>query len=254
MGCRPFEPNSSLASFPISVSALRIAYTLFLICIGSGLIQAQLYLLLSIRTPPGQWLPSPTDIANHFYVKKIPLLKKAIDGNMSEYIDSNDDREDFYRWMKAMAPRPMYEKRIQEILEDSCVECHAPDGDAFFADFTHYEGIRRVAIFSYLPYLRARLRLSHPHMLAIPLFMLPIVLGLLFTPLNRHWKLGLMCAPFLGVFIDISAWFLTMVFPWGAWFILLGGGLSAGSVFAAMGVNLYFLWRPQQISCRRGLK
>jgi hypothetical protein len=244
MGCRPFKPHSVIADLPLSVSALRIAYTLFLVSVGFGLVQAQLYLLLSIRTSQGQWFPSPQDIANHFYVKKIPLLKKAIDGNMSEYIDSNDDRQALYQWMKAMAPRNVYEKRIKEILEDSCVECHAPNEEAFFADFTKYEGIQKVAIFSYVPYLRARLRISHPHMLAIPLFMLPIVLGLLFTPLKTNWKIALMALPFLGVLLDISSWFLTMVFPWGAWFILLGGGMTAFSVVLAILLNLYFLWRP----------
>ncbi|MBT3784254.1 hypothetical protein HOF92_04700 [bacterium] len=221
---------------------VRLCVTFFLLCIAMGVVQAQLYLNLTVKSDPNSLFPSYQDIQDHFYVKKVPILRRAIDTNMSKYVETEEDREAFYQFMKDKAPQDQYEKVLQPILEFSCVDCHSQGGEASFADYTNYEGIRAKAIFSYWPYIRRRLRISHPHMLAIPLFILPLALGLWFTPLSARVKGILMSLPFVGVLVDISSWFLTMAVPTGSALIVLGGGITAGSVVMILLAELYFLW------------
>lgn len=221
---------------------LKFAFSLFISCIVLGLLQAHLYLKLEVEKGDTSFFPSTKKIQDHFFVEKIPILRKAIDTNMSQYVESPEDRELFYRFMEEKAPRELYEKELKPVLEYSCLECHSEGGEAYNDDFSTYEGISQKAIFSYQPYLKKRLKIAHPHMLTIPLFLLPLSLAIWFTPLGEKTRGILMSMPFCGVIIDISSWFLTMFYKQGAWLVLLGGTLTALGTITNLMVLCYFLW------------
>lgn len=221
---------------------LKIAFSLFITCIALGLFQAHLYLKLEVEKGDSSFLPSIEKIQNHFYVEKIPVLRKAIDTNMSQYIDSPEDRELFYTFIREKAPRPLYETKLKPVLEYSCLECHSEGGEASSEDFSTYEGIAKKAIFSYQPYIKKRLKIAHPHMLTIPLFLLPLSLAIWFTPLHEKTRGILMSMPFCGVILDICSWFVAMFYKQGAWLVLAGGTLTALGTITNLMVLFYFLW------------
>lgn|GEM_PF-1030159 len=222
--------------------SLKVAFSLFLGSMLFGLFLAEAYLVLRLSGSESK-VPGVKKVQEHFFVKKHPLLRIAIDGSMKEYVETQEERQMLLDFMEKKAPKEMYEEeKFKEFLEYSCIDCHSPDGEASFADFTKFENLKEVAIFTYRPYLKKRLRIAHPHMLAIPLLLLPIVLALAFTPLTEKWKLVWMSLPLIGVLLDISFWFVTMVYPWGAYFIMLGGAMTIGGALCAIGLNLYYLW------------
>jgi len=232
-----------LADLP---TPLKICLSLFFVCIALGVFQAQLYLRFKIGNDSAALLPSVKEVENHFFVEKIPILRRAIDTNMSEYVETEEDRKLFYTFMEKKAPRELYETQLKPVLEFSCLECHSEGGEAASMDFSTYEGIRKKAIFSYRPHIRQRLKIAHPHMLAIPLFLLPLALGIWFTPLKERTRGILMAMPFCGVILDISAWFLTMYYKKGVWLILIGGGITTLGVFMSLLVVFYSLWIAQR--------
>ena len=76
---------------------------------------------------------------------------------------------------------------------------------------------------------------------------IPTVLLLALSALSSRTKTFLMGAPLLGTFLDISGWFLTMIFPSAALMIMVGGILCHGGTYLAIVVNLYYLWFYQPL-------
>ena len=221
---------------------LKATISLFLICITFGMIQGQAYLILVMSDSQQKALPVIDSIARHYYVPPVPILKNAIDGSMKDEVETDEDRKVLESWMKAGAPRKMYDDKVREIIARSCIDCHSPGGEAEFSDFGSFEKLQSLAIFSYKPYIKKRLRMAHPHMLTIPLYILPTVLLLSLTPLSSRTKTCLMTIPLLGILIDVTGWFITMVTPSAAILVLIGGILCHVGTYVAIALNLYYLW------------
>ena len=233
-----------LHQFPL---AFKVTFSLFLLCVSFGMLQGQAYMILVLGGDGRISVPRLGDISKHYYVPPVPILQHAIDGSMKDEVETLEDRKILEEWMRAGAPKSMYDEKVHEIIERSCIDCHSPGGDAEFANFENFDNIKKLAIFSYKPYLKKRLRVAHPHMLAIPVFILPTVLLLGLSALSSRTKIFLMGAPLLGTFLDISGWFLTMVFPSAALMIMVGGILCHGGTYLAIVVNLYYLWFYQPL-------
>ena len=222
--------------------AFKITFSLFLLCIGFGMLQGQAYLVLVLNNDGEISAPGLDSITKHYYVPPVPILQHAIDGSMKDEVETSEDRKILEDWMAAGAPKSMYEEKVHEIIERSCIDCHSTGGEAEFSNFENFKELQKLAIFSYKPYLKKRLRKAHPHMLAIPVFILPTVLLLGFTALSHRAKIFFMGAPLLGAFVDVLGWFVTMVYPSAAFMILIGGMLCHGGTYFAMLINIYHLW------------
>ena len=222
--------------------ALKITFSLFLLCVAFGMLQGQAYILLVLNGDGEISAPRLGDISKHYYVPPVPLLQHAIDGSMKDEVETPEDRKILEDWMAAGAPKTMYEEKVREVIERSCIDCHSPGGEAEFSNFENFDQLQKLAIFSYKPYLKKRLRKAHPHMLAIPVFILPTVLLLGLSALSYPIKIFLMGAPLLGTFLDVLGWFITMIFPSAALMIVVGGIMCHGGTYLAIFINFYYLW------------
>lgn len=221
---------------------LKATISIFLICITFGMLQGQAYLMLVMSDSQQKALPVLDSISKHYYVPPVPILKHAIDGSMKDEVETDEDRKILEEWMEAGAPKQMYDEQVREIIERSCIDCHSPGGEAEFSDFEDFENLQKLAVFSYKPYIKKRLRMAHPHMLTIPLYILPTVLLLSLTHLSSSTKMGLMTIPLLGILIDVTGWFITMVTPSAAVLVLVGGILCHVGTYVAIALNFYYLW------------
>ena len=150
--------------------AFKITFSLFLLCIGFGMLQGQAYLVLVLNNDGEISAPGLDSIMKHYYVPPVPILQHAIDGSMKDEVETPEDRKILEDWMAAGAPKSMYEEKVHEIIERSCIDCHSTGGEAEFSNFENFKELQKLAIFSYKPYLKKRLRKAHPHMLAISSF------------------------------------------------------------------------------------
>ncbi|MCO4779003.1 MAG: hypothetical protein KC471_01330 [Flavobacteriaceae bacterium] len=221
----------------------KCSWSLLLISLLWGYTQSIFYVAL-VTTDKLQ-TPNPSQVKNHFEIKKQPLLKSMLEGSMSEYLDSDEDRQAFYIWMKNGAQQPEYNNKVKEIVNFSCIECHQPGEKAEFANFENFEVIQSTAIYSYLPHLKKILRKSHPHALSISLLILPFILSLQLWPISSHSKIVLSCTPYIGLILDISGWFLMLVHPSSFWLILFGGGLTTSLIYILGFGSLYHIWWVQ---------
>lgn len=221
---------------------IKVTLSLFLLCITFGMIQGQAYLIMVMSETDNNDKSVLESISEHYYVPTVPILKHAIDGSMKDEVETEDDRRVLEAWMNQGASEQFYEEKVREIIQRSCIDCHSPGGDAEFANFENFENLQKLAIFSYKPYIKKRLRMAHPHMLSIPLFILPTVLLLGLSALSDRTKMYLMGAPLLGTFVDVTGWFLTMFYPGVAIMILIGGVLCHVGTYTAILLNFYYLW------------
>lgn len=222
--------------------AFKITFSLFLLCVGFGMLQGQAYIVLVMNSDGEISAPGLHSIKKHYYVAPVPILQHAIDGSMKDEVETPEDRKVLEEWMAAGAPKSMYEEKVHEIIERSCIDCHSPGGEAEFSNFEDFDVLQKLAIFSYKPYLKKRLRMAHPHMLAIPVFILPTVLLLGLSALSHRAKICLMGAPLLGTLVDVLGWFITMIYPSAALMIVIGGIMCHGGTYLAIFINLYHLW------------
>ncbi|PCJ21545.1 MAG: hypothetical protein COB02_02815 [Candidatus Cloacimonadota bacterium] len=221
--------------------SLKILISLVLICLCIGLIQGYLYLNLKSQNKDLKKTPLQ-QIEKRFYVPKISILEYKIKGSMRKYLETEEEYNLVYQWIKKKGNDQFYTEKVAVIIEESCIDCHSPDEKASFADFTDYQTLKSTTIFSYKPYLISMLRKAHPHMLMIPFIFLPLSLLIYFTPLASGKKSLLINAPFIFILIDINSWFLTIFNKNFSIFILIGGGLQALIFFINLFICFYYLW------------
>ena len=66
---------------------------------------------------------------------------------------------------------------------------------------------------------------------------------------------GVVATPFVCVVLDVGAWYITKIYEWFAWVVMLAGGVM-GMCFAFMWVvSMYQMWfskLPSQVAAERG--
>ncbi|MCO4783190.1 MAG: hypothetical protein KC646_12770 [Candidatus Cloacimonetes bacterium] len=227
--------------------SVKILISLVLLCLCIGLFQGYLYLNLKSSTSSTK-VSAVQSIQNKFFVPKTPLLEYKIKGSMRTYFETEEDFKTMLTWVKKKGDDQFYETKVATIVEDSCLDCHAPNEKAYFADYTNYSNLKDTTVFKYRPYLVSMLRKSHPHMLMIPFLFIPFSILLFYSPLIGFKKGFLMNAPYVFILIDINAWFATMIFKEAAIFILIGAFFQLILFFINLFVSLYYLWfyKPTQ--------
>lgn len=228
--------------------SLKTLISLILLCLCIGLLQGYFYLNLKSSNSTNN--SSALDkVEKKFFVPKIPLLEYKIKGSMRTYFETKEDFEIMMNWIQQKGDDKYYDDKVSTIVEDSCVDCHAPNEKAYFADYTNYANLKETTVFKYKPYIISLLRKSHPHMLMIPFIFLPLSILLYFSPLYGFKKYFLMNSPFLFILLDINGWFLTMVIKEAAVLILLGAFFQIVLFFVNLFLCLYYLWvyKPKEV-------
>ncbi|HHM05300.1 MAG TPA: hypothetical protein ENJ19_06100 [Gammaproteobacteria bacterium] len=220
----------------------RLLYTAFLLLMGVGYLMALTYLYTSHEGHDGKPGLSVQDIVDTYYGNRSGTrLEAALRGPMAAYIDVND-RHVMVEWLKSGAPEADYASRILPILEKTCLSCHVQDSGLGIPDFSTYAGLHEVAQVDTGESLHTLVRLSHIHLFGIGLIAFGIGLIFRYVSLWPWLKNTLQVLPFVAIFADILAWFLTKWDPVYAYTVIAAGAVLGMSWAVQILLSLYQIW------------
>jgi len=221
----------------------KLLYTAFLLLMGTGYLMALVYLYTSHEGHDDKPGVSIEDIAENYYGNRSGTrLEAAIRGPMAGYIQQTEDRHHIVAWLKSGAPEADYRMTVRPILEKSCVQCHSPASGLKVPDLSTYQGLQTVAEVDTGESLHTLMKLSHIHLFGIGLVALGIGLIFRLAAVTTWLKAALMVSPFVAIFADILAWFLTKWDPFYAYTVVLAGVLLGLAWAAQILISLYQLW------------
>lgn len=220
----------------------KLLYTSFILLAGLGYLMAISYLYSSYSGIDGKPGLSIEDVAENYYGNRSGTrLEAAIRGPMAGYI-SNDQRNEIVGWLKSGALEQGYNSIVKPILSESCVMCHTAGSGVGAPDFTSFAGIQKVAEVDTGVSLHSLMRVSHIHLFGIALVAFAIGLVFRFALLAPWFQYTLTLLPFVAIFIDIAAWFLTKWDPIYAYTVVTAGALLGLSWAFQILISLYQIW------------
>lgn len=218
-------------------------YTAFLLLMGIGYLMALVYLYTSHEGHDGKPGLSVEDIVDTYYGNRSGTrLEAAVRGPMAAYVQQDADRYEIVAWLKSGAPESGYRTTVRPILERSCLQCHSPAAGLKIPDLSTYAAIKTVADVDTGESLHTLMKLSHIHLFGIGLVALGIGLIFRFAAMPLWLKATLMVLPFVAVFADILAWFLTKWDPVYAYTVIAAGVLLGLAWAGQILICVYQLW------------
>ncbi len=222
----------------------RLLYSSFLLLVGIGYLMALGYLYLTHAGLNGQPGISVEDIAISYYGNRSGTrMEQMLRGPMGAYSKPLETAL-IVAWLQDGAPRQGYKAVARPILKEECFRCHsgAMAKSLNIPDFSTYRGVAPVTKVSRGASLLTLVKLSHIHLFGIGLLAFGVGLIFRLAILNRWLKWGLIVLPFLSVFADILAWFLTKWDPLYAWVVVIAGAGLGFALVAQILISLFELW------------
>ncbi|VAW84972.1 hypothetical protein MNBD_GAMMA18-2412 [hydrothermal vent metagenome] len=214
----------------------------FLLIAGFAYLMALAYLYTSYEGIDGKPGLSVEDVADNYYGNRSGTrLESALRGAMAGYIEIKD-RDQVVAWLKSGATETDYERIIKPIFDERCIACHSATSGLQIPDLSSYEGIKQVANVDTGVSLHSLMKVSHIHLFGIALVALGIGLVFRFALLPAWFQHTLTLLPFIAVFIDIAAWFLTKWDPVYAYTVIIAGGMLGLSWALQILISLYQIW------------
>jgi len=222
----------------------RLLYTAFLLLVGVGYLMALVYLYTSHEWHDGKPGLSVQDIVDNYYGNRSgSRLEAAIRGPMASYIQT-PDRHVVVEWLQAGAPERDYSTRIHPIFEKTCLKCHLSASGMNVPDFSNYAGLREFTKVDTGESIHTLMKLSHIHLFGISLVALAIGIIFRHAKLLSWLKCTLVLLPFIAVFADILAWFLTKWDPVYAYTVISAGAALGAAWATQIFISLYQMWLP----------
>ncbi len=222
----------------------KLLYTAFLLLVGLGYLMALVYLYTSHAGHDGKPGLSIEDIAENYYGNRSgSRLEEALRGPMARFINV-DDRNEIILWLRNGAPQADYEPKIRPILAKKCLECHAPPTlvEEKMPNLSIWEGVQQVAQVDTGVAVHTLMKLSHIHLFGIGLVLLGVGLIFRLASLPGWLKYTFILTPFVAVFVDVLAWFLTKWDPHYAYTIVVAGTALGLALAAQILISLYQIW------------
>jgi hypothetical protein len=220
----------------------KLLYTGFLLLIGTGYLMAMVYLYTSHEGHDGNPGVSVEDIVDTYYGNRSGTrLEAAMRGPMAGYL-KRGDRDQIVAWLNSGGGEQGYSKTVRPILEQSCLACHGPASGLPVPDLSTFEGISTVAEVDTGQSLHTLMKLSHIHLFGIGLVALAIGFIFCLAAMPTWLKATLVVLPFVAVFVDILAWFLTKSDPIYAYTIIVSGAVLGLAWAVQILVSLYQIW------------
>lgn len=221
----------------------KLFYTLFLLLMGTGYLMAMVYLYTSHKGNDGKPGLSIEDVADTYYGNRSGTkLEAAIRGSMARYFKQLSHRHEIVAWLKNGAPENKYNTTIRPILKKICLQCHNPTSALKVVDLSSYEGMKEVVKIDTGISLHTLMKLSHIHLFGIGLVALAIGFIFRLAVLDGRIKATLLALPFLAIFADILAWFLTKWDPIYAYVVVISGVILGLAWAGQILISLYQLW------------
>jgi hypothetical protein len=156
------------------------------------------------------------------------LLQAFVENDMRVHTRSREEVEIVSTWARDGGGREGYDARVAKILDERCVGCHTPRGDASFRPLETFEQAQAAALAPSAPSFAKQLLTSKVHLVGIGL-----MIGAVATMFTRS-RLGrgragafIVATAFLGLFADFASWWLMRVDTGFAWGRLIGHGAMA---------------------------
>jgi len=170
----------------------------------------------------------------------IGMFYKLTERIEQERLEWEEERRILIEWVRKGAPEEDLDKKIMPIIKRRCASCHSQMPEL---DITKKEVLKKFTEVDKGISIKRLTLLSHVHLFGMSfLFML---IGFVFSfsiGINRVLKSVLIATPFVFQFIDILAWWLTKLWPWFAWFVIVGGfGYFLASGIMIL-ISLYQMW------------
>lgn len=221
---------------------LRVLFTCFLLTMGLGYLAAIYYLFLSQVDPHQKMgMSLVLGVAAKYYGERSGTrLESALRGTMSSRIDAAE-RDQIVSWLKGGATREGFEK-VKPILDRNCAACHSPASGLPVPPLTSFEEVSKFAQLDTGPTLNELARVSHVHLFGISfIFMLTGAIFALGETALR-WRATILALPYVAIWADIGAWWITKYEPVFAWVVVIGGAAIGLVLAAQIFIPLWEMW------------
>ncbi len=220
----------------------KLLYTSFLLLAGVAYLMALSYLYTSYDGIDGKSGLSVEDIAENYYGNRSGTrLESAIRGPMAGNIEI-EQRHRVVEWLKSGASEEGYKRTIQPIFAERCIVCHSASSGLQIPDLASFESVKQVANVDTGVSLHSLMKVSHIHLFGIALVALGIGLVFRFAMLPPWFQHMLTLLPFIAIFSDIAAWFLTKWDPIYAYTVVIAGAILGFAWAMQIIISLYQIW------------
>jgi len=236
--------------------SLRVLYTSALVILALGYLFALIYLFHAHAGRDGKPnMLSVEDIVIAYRGSgKGSRLEGALRGPMSTMLPA-DEVVSIIKWVQEGTDRAQYETAIKPLLDKRCASCH--DGsNPHLPNLIGYDNLKKMTEQDTGADIFTLVRVSHIHLFGFTFIF--FVIGLIFSHayLRPVWlKCAVIVTPFVCTILDVSAWYVTKLYAWFAWVVIIAG-LLMGLSFAYMWVvSMYQMWfspAPPQVVERQG--
>jgi len=222
----------------------RVLYTAALLILGMGYLFALLnvYFTYAGRAGGNPAMLTPEDlIVAYSGSGKGSRLESALRGPMAGMLPS-DERTTIMAWASEGAPRAVYDKSVAPLVEKRCASCH--DGsNPHLPNLMGFDNIKKLTEKDTGAAIATLVRVSHIHLFGLTFIF--FLVGLMFSHafVRPVWfKCAVVALPFVGVFVDVSSWYLIKLFhPFVYVEILAGATLASCFAFMVL-TSLYQMW------------
>ncbi|HEX8012302.1 MAG TPA: hypothetical protein VF814_15410 [Casimicrobiaceae bacterium] len=221
---------------------VRLLFTLFLLTIGLGYLSAITYLFL-VDVDPHQKMGMNIVAGitmKYAGTKGGTRLEAALRGSMSDRVPA-DDRDMIVHWIADGATAAGFEK-VKPIFTKACVPCHNPASGLPVPPLTSFEEVRKVAAVDTGPSISQLARVSHVHLFGISMIFL--LSGSIFalSEISGAWRALFIAIPYLAIWADIGAWWVTKYEPFFASVVIIGGAFMGLALGVQIFVSLWEMW------------
>ena len=220
----------------------RLFASSVLIVLGIGFLLAFVYLYAGEIQPHARKGEKLVEgVAKTYYGDRaVNRLESVLHGKMAENV-TKKELAAFHAWIAAGATEAGYAS-VAPIVTENCQSCHDKGGDS--PQITNYAEIRELVQYDTGVEIKSLAKLSHVHLLAIPLLF--FMLGSFFV--RTHWREGLkgvlVVMPFFGVLFDIAHWWITKRYESAALGIVVGGAMMGLGFTGQWVLTAAELWLP----------
>lgn len=221
----------------------KLLYSGFLMLVGIGYLMALTLIYFTDSKLDGKPGISVQDIADNYYGNRSGTrLEAAIRGPMAPQLNSLQERNKIVDWLKSGETRAQYQKVVQPILQKDCLQCHSPKSGLNIPDLSNYQGVMKVAQVDTGTSVATLVKLSHIHLFGIGLLLLSVGMIFRHAELSAVLKNTITIVPFVSVFVDIVAWYLTKWDPVYAYTVVVAGALLGLALAIQILLPLWQMW------------
>lgn len=221
----------------------KLLFSGFLLLVGVGYLMALTLIYFTDSALDGKPGISVQDIADNYYGNRSGTrLEGAIRGPMAPQLKTLEERNKIVDWLKSGESRSQFRKVVQPILQKDCLQCHSPKSGLNIPDLSSYQGVMKVAQVDTGTSIATLVKLSHIHLFGIGLLLLSVGMIFRYVELPTLLKNSITVAPFIAVFVDIFAWYLTKWDPVYAYTVVGAGALLGLALAVQILVPLWQMW------------